>query len=121
MSFMNKLHTNETRIYVKPYTLSQRIYKLQTQTKVLLKLKDHGLVKLTYKVVPNSFGTTLNNDRDLLKCKYKVILELLGFLTLSIVRLKKQRFRNCVLFRPQVRGWETSTLLGPLEGTKLNH
>jgi hypothetical protein len=52
--------------------------------------------------------------------------ELLGFWTLSIVRyckehLRTQRFGNRICFRPQVRGWETPTLLGPLERANLNH
>jgi hypothetical protein len=34
---------------------------------------------------------------------------------------RTQRFRNWICFHPQVRGWETPTLWGPLERAKLNH
>jgi hypothetical protein len=42
-----------------------------------------------------------------------------GFWILSIVRYfeehyRTQRFGNWICFRPQVRGWETPTLLGPV-------
>jgi hypothetical protein len=46
-----------------------------------------------------------------------------GLRTLSIVRhsrnLKTQRLGNWICFRPQVRGGETPSLLGPLERTNL--
>jgi hypothetical protein len=32
-----------------------------------------------------------------------------------------ERFGNRTCFRPQVRGWETPTTLGPLERANLNH
>jgi hypothetical protein len=58
---------------------------------------------------------------------YKVVtrIEILGFRTLSIVRIfpkyqwKTQRFGNWICFRPQVR--EDTTQLGPLERANLNH
>jgi hypothetical protein len=34
---------------------------------------------------------------------------------------KTQRFGNWICFRPQVRGEETPTLLGPLDRANLNH
>jgi hypothetical protein len=50
---------------------------------------------------------------------------LLGFWILSIVRYSKKqkntRFGNWICFRPQVRGQETPTQLGPLERASLNH
>jgi hypothetical protein len=34
---------------------------------------------------------------------------------------RTQRFGNWILFRAQVRGWETSSLLGPLGRANLSH
>jgi hypothetical protein len=53
-------------------------------------------------------------------------LRLLGSWILSIVRYPKehkrtQRFGNWICFRPQATGWQTLTLLGPLERDNLSH
>jgi hypothetical protein len=57
-------------------------------------------------------------------CHVKTYLywELLAFWAFSITWYsKKQRFRNCICFRPQVKGWETPIQLGPSERANLNH
>jgi hypothetical protein len=39
----------------------------------------------------------------------------------GILENRTQRFANWICFRPQVRGQETPTQLGPLERASLNH
>jgi hypothetical protein len=52
----------------------------------------------------------------------KKLSGLLDYLILFIVRYSKNTmFRNLICFRPQVRGWETPALLGPLERAALSH
>jgi hypothetical protein len=49
---------------------------------------------------------------------------LLGFAFIvrcSKQRQRTQRFGNWICFHPQVRGWETPTLLDPLERANLSH
>jgi hypothetical protein len=47
---------------------------------------------------------------------------LMGFWNLAIVRYSEQHYvSETECFRPQVRGWETPTLLGPLERANLGH
>jgi hypothetical protein len=46
----------------------------------------------------------------------------LGSWTLSIVRYSKENNVSEIgCFRPQVKEWETPTLLGPLESANLGH
>jgi hypothetical protein len=51
-----------------------------------------------------------------------MFLGIIGFLDfVHPVILRTQRFGNWVCFHPEVKGWETYILLGPLERANLNH
>jgi hypothetical protein len=62
-----------------------------------------------YEIISQSMYTTQN-------CR------VLGLCPLSgILETRKQCFGNWICFRPQVREWETPTLLGPIETANFNH